>query len=331
MAGKLPAFQFYPGDWLKDPALRSVSLAGRGLWMDILCLMFEAVPRGHLVLNGKPVSVEQLARMVGSTAEEVTRLMEELLNAGVALVTDRGCIYSRRMVRDEEIRGIRRRCGSMGGNPTLVNQKQVCLTKVKPNDEPKQKQRGKQNPTPSSSSSTSSSSSKLEKQKHVEHDKFAREIFVYWQQVLHHEKAQLDSKRLKSIIARLAEGYAVERIKQAIRGICLSPYHMGKNEGGTVYDDIELICRSGAHVDRFADKEENKGESHGANQKHSGRVFSREETRIQKNLAVLHTYGEELGMFEREGFSGRDSGPVHLLLEHQPVGPADEAMAKSLE
>ncbi len=43
---KLPSFQFYPGDWMKDPALRSVSLEARGLWMDMLCLLFESVRRG---------------------------------------------------------------------------------------------------------------------------------------------------------------------------------------------------------------------------------------------------------------------------------------------
>lgn len=149
---KLPAFQFYPGDWLKDPALRSVSLSGRGLWMDMLCLMFEASPRGYLTLNGKPVSVEQLARMVGSTAEEVSRLIGELTDSGVASITEKGTIYSRRLVRDEEIRGIRRRCGSMGGNPYLVNQ-----NPSKP--EANLNQRPKQNEPPSSSSSVSYSNS----------------------------------------------------------------------------------------------------------------------------------------------------------------------------
>ncbi len=43
---KLPSFQFYPGDWMKDPSLRSVSLEARGLWMDMLCLLFESVRRG---------------------------------------------------------------------------------------------------------------------------------------------------------------------------------------------------------------------------------------------------------------------------------------------
>jgi len=33
-ASKRPAFQFYPGDWRRDTALQSVSLAARGLWIE---------------------------------------------------------------------------------------------------------------------------------------------------------------------------------------------------------------------------------------------------------------------------------------------------------
>jgi hypothetical protein len=45
---KRPAFQFYPGDWLRDMALRSCSMEARGLWIEMLCLMHDAVPYGHL-------------------------------------------------------------------------------------------------------------------------------------------------------------------------------------------------------------------------------------------------------------------------------------------
>ena len=33
---------------------------------------------------------------------------------------------------------------------------------------------------------------------------------------------------------------------------------MGQNERGTIYDDIELICRDGKNVDRFADAENHR-------------------------------------------------------------------------
>jgi hypothetical protein len=158
MSDKLPAFQFYPGDWMKDPALRSMSLSARGLWMDMLCIMFEAQPRGFLILNGKPALVEQLARMVGSTAGEVSCLVGELTDAGVVSANSQGCLYSRRMVRDDEIRGIRRACGKKGGNPNLVNQNDVCLTERQAKVQPKPPGGVNQKSTPSSSSSSSSSS-----------------------------------------------------------------------------------------------------------------------------------------------------------------------------
>lgn len=94
-----------------------------------------------------------------------------------------------------------------------------------------------------------------------------QEIFDYWKTELNHPKAILDTGREKKIRARLREGYSVERIKQAIRGIKRSSHHMGDNDRKTVYDDIELICREGKNVDQFADLEENQGQTQNLNTK----------------------------------------------------------------
>lgn len=98
---KRPAFQFYPGDWLRDPALRMCSSASRGLWIDMICVMHQAHPYGHLVFNGNPVTASQLAKMVGETPADVTEMLAELQAAGVFSRDDNGVIYSRKMVRDE--------------------------------------------------------------------------------------------------------------------------------------------------------------------------------------------------------------------------------------
>lgn len=112
---KRPSLQFYVGDWMKDPALRAVSFAARGLWMDLLCLMFESPERGCLKhANGRPVTPEQLARMTGGTIDEVRALLQELDDCGVYSVRDDGVIFSRRMVRDEELRAKRAECGGLG-------------------------------------------------------------------------------------------------------------------------------------------------------------------------------------------------------------------------
>ena len=95
-----PWMKFYPRDWRGEQALRAVSLAARGLWIECLCVMHEAKPYGHLVLNGKPVDDDTLARMTGVPVDEVSALMAELREAGVLSVTGKGVVFSRRMTRD---------------------------------------------------------------------------------------------------------------------------------------------------------------------------------------------------------------------------------------
>jgi hypothetical protein len=156
---KRPSFQFYPGDWLHDTALRACSLAARGLWIDMLSFMHQGSPYGHLTLPApkniskdtlRPILPPVLARMVGCGAQEVEALLIELEAAGVFSRTDDGVIFSRRMVKDEELRQIR----AAGGLQSLDN----------PNV-PRRKQGGKDGykdgckvsfgPSPSSSSSSS--------------------------------------------------------------------------------------------------------------------------------------------------------------------------------
>lgn len=152
---KRPAFQFYPGDWMKDPSLRSCSAAARGLWIDIICLMFESPTRGHLLQSsGTLVTPDQLARITGETPRHTRALLAELEAAGVYSVTDNGVMFSRRMVRDEAFRQSREENGNLGGRPP----------KPKGNldetyREPTEKPTPNLNITPSSSSSSSSSPS----------------------------------------------------------------------------------------------------------------------------------------------------------------------------
>lgn len=95
-----PWLKFYPRDWRGDQTLRVVSLAARGLWMEMLCVMHEASPYGHLVLGGNAVSNDILARLAGLGTDECGALVAELESAGVLSRTRKGVIYSRRMVKD---------------------------------------------------------------------------------------------------------------------------------------------------------------------------------------------------------------------------------------
>ncbi len=146
-----PSFQFYPADWRKDPSLSVCSMAAKGLWIELLCIAHESGCYGVLEINGKPMSVQQIARSVGESPASVSKLLAELESAGVFSRREDGAILSRRMLRDEHIRKVRTDAGKQGGNPNLLKQNTSNLLK----------QNDKQSPTPSSSSSSSNNTNPL--------------------------------------------------------------------------------------------------------------------------------------------------------------------------
>ena len=115
-----PWMRFYTADWRGDAGLRAVGYAARGLWMDMLSLMHEAIPYGHLVLNGQALDSTRLAARLGGTAKEVEQLLQRLENEAVFSRTEDGAIYSRRMVNDAQKAERDRVNGKEGGNPTLT-------------------------------------------------------------------------------------------------------------------------------------------------------------------------------------------------------------------
>lgn len=95
----------------------------------MLGLMHEAEPYGHLLLNGRPVPNDVLARLIGVEVRELSGAVKELDRMGVFSRTDAGVIFSRRMVRDETKAKKDKENGGKGGNPTLRKQ-QLSLVGV---------------------------------------------------------------------------------------------------------------------------------------------------------------------------------------------------------
>lgn len=95
------------------------SLAARGLWMEMLCLMHEAEPRGHLLVNGRPLLSSQLAALAGCSAKDADKLVAELEAAGVFSRNSEGVIFSRRIRRDVERDAADRYNGAKGGAPGI--------------------------------------------------------------------------------------------------------------------------------------------------------------------------------------------------------------------
>lgn len=88
--------------------------------MDMISIMHQGNPYGHLTVSNKPMSTDALARIVGATPEETNRLLSELEDVGIFSRTEEGVIYCRRMVRDNRARIRRGLNGGKGGNPALL-------------------------------------------------------------------------------------------------------------------------------------------------------------------------------------------------------------------
>lgn len=78
------------------------------------------------------------------------------------------------------------------------------------------------------------------------------EIFAYWQAATNHPKAKFTPERRARVSDRLKDGYTVDEIKQAIDGCVADPFHRGENQDGKVWDDLELICRTGSKLEGLA-------------------------------------------------------------------------------
>lgn len=118
MKDRMPWMKFYPQDYLADPQVRMCSFAARGLWLEMLCHMYRLDERGVLAVNGAAWTDEQVLRATGCGDEGRTWLAE-LESNGVFSRNASGAIFSRRMVRDQELSKINTTNGSKGGNASL--------------------------------------------------------------------------------------------------------------------------------------------------------------------------------------------------------------------
>jgi hypothetical protein len=138
---KRPAFQFYPGDWRKDPCLARCSPATRGVWLDLLCAIHNLDDRG--AITG---TIDQLARATGCFPTDMEPALAELEATNTADVTKSEgvvTVVSRRFKREWHERN--------GAKLRKQKQRFGCVEiDVTPES--------RQGYTPSSSSSSSSSS-----------------------------------------------------------------------------------------------------------------------------------------------------------------------------
>ena len=123
-----PWFKFYAQDWRGDQSLRACSLGARGLWIEMLTLAHEAAPYGYVLINGNAPDIPTLARVVGVSESDCESFIDELERHGVFSRTRGGTIYSRKMVRGAQKDATAQKNGKLGGNPSLLNQREISAS-----------------------------------------------------------------------------------------------------------------------------------------------------------------------------------------------------------
>lgn len=117
--GALPWYKRFPREWRGYPALRRCSLGARGLACEMMDLMHEGEPYGHLAFRGLPLTTADLAQQLGVSEVDVIDAMAELDANQVFGKTFEGLYFCRHLiaVREASLNASRR--GRLGGNPKL--------------------------------------------------------------------------------------------------------------------------------------------------------------------------------------------------------------------
>ena len=231
---KLPAFQFYPADWRKDPGIQALSYEERGIWFEMICLMHESEERGKLTLNGKAINNKRLSKMLGLEPRKFSKIIVEFLELGVASKCEiTGAIVSKRMVRDEVIRQIRSESGKKGGE------------KSPSKSEANGKQNAKQNDPPSSSTSVLKENNKEngEGESQQEAKPFLikpNHLVAEWNSVFDFEGSEISKvskvagKRKTLVEARCREKLFVDNYGKALKKMASTPFFHGEGDSGWI-------------------------------------------------------------------------------------------------
>lgn len=120
--------------------MQALDYESRGIWFEILLIMFESEKRGKLALNGRPMEDEELAHYLGLDVAKVQQTVSKLVSKGVAKYDDENYLMNRRMVYDDKLRLIRAKAGSQGGkqkaSKVVAKGKQKSTPSVSPSTGP---------------------------------------------------------------------------------------------------------------------------------------------------------------------------------------------------
>ena len=218
-------FPFEPGAWLQDPELSRCSAAARGVWIDILCLMFQSDERGVLVSCGDAWTVEETARALRGDTEVNLSSIQELLRCGVMRSRKDGALYCSRMVRERNLSETRAKVGRKGG-----------LAK------------GKQTASKTSSKHPSNAVTVLSKYKSSKKGKEVRseEIWKLW-------RPKKNTGKSKTAIAKALAKVDFDTLKSAVESYMASEYVTSRI--GTDEEKCIPMCSTWMNGERWADEQ----------------------------------------------------------------------------
>jgi hypothetical protein len=100
--GKSPASQFYWGDLRRDVEYHLMSFESRGIWMEMLCCMWDSRERGKI--EGSP---DQIASLLGCSVDKFKSAIKEIDVTKTGDVTESNgfvTVINRRMFREQKER-----------------------------------------------------------------------------------------------------------------------------------------------------------------------------------------------------------------------------------
>ena len=151
---KNPWIKWFWQDWQREEGLRLASLAAKGLWVEMLCIMSGSTRKGFLLIGDKPVPSKDLADLTHTPESEIITLTKELRRRGVFSETDENIIFNRRMAREAALSEAKAKAGRLGGKARSKIQAKLKQSPSRPI-----KRKGSKTVAASVSASVSASSS----------------------------------------------------------------------------------------------------------------------------------------------------------------------------
>ena len=120
------------GEWLNNPRINNLSYEIRGIWLTMLCYMWDSPTRG-IMADSKGGIYTKMQILQTLKIDALT--LQQLVDSGLLAIDENGAYYSPDMVRQEQISQIRRSAGRKGGEITKsknITPKEPQSTPIEP-------------------------------------------------------------------------------------------------------------------------------------------------------------------------------------------------------